>query len=63
MTDQTISTERRREMFEWLEELRVSGQINMFLASGPLSLAFQIPESQARTVLATWMSARESEES
>ena len=48
-------TEQEIEMFEFLNELRESGDVNMFGASNYLVNRFFIDKYEARKVLAKWM--------
>lgn len=41
--------------FEFLNDLRDSGQINMFGAASVLAEAFEINKYEAREILASWM--------
>ena len=45
--------------FEFLNDLRESGQINMFGAAPVLADAFGMSKSQARGVLSAWMQSFE----
>lgn len=45
--------------FEFLNELRESGQINMFGAAPVLADTFGMSKSQARGVLSAWMKSFE----
>ena len=47
--------ENEEEMFEWLDELRESGKINMFGAAEPLAEEFGLEPHDARVVLTKWM--------
>ena len=42
-------------MFQFLNQLRASGSINMFGASPVLAEVFGISSKEARTVLSQWM--------
>ena len=44
-----------QEMFDYLEELRQSGDTNMFGASPYLQHAFDLDKKEARAVLSKWM--------
>lgn len=48
-------TEEEKEMFDYLNDLRESGDINMFSASSYLVDEFNIQKNQASKVLAKWM--------
>ena len=47
------------EYFEYLNELRDSGETNMFGAGPYLQQAFDIDRREARTVLSEWMKTYE----
>ena len=44
-----------QEYFDYLEDLRQSGDTNMFGASPCLSQAFGLPKQEAQTILGKWM--------
>lgn len=44
-----------KAIFEFLEDLKHSGQINMFGAAPILQEAFGLTKQEAREALATWM--------
>ena len=46
------------EMFQYLDELRESGETNMFGAASYLQSKFVIDRKAARTVLKAWMQAK-----
>ena len=48
-------TPEEQKMFDYLEELRQSGDTNMYGASPYLQHAFAIPDEKARDVLSRWM--------
>lgn len=50
-----IMEEDREEMFEFLDELRESGETNMFGAGPYLSATFDLSRADARSVLKDWM--------
>lgn len=50
-TEQTASL---AEFFEYLDALRESGATNMFGAAPWLANAFEIPVTEARTILSSW---------
>jgi hypothetical protein len=54
MSDE-ITAEDQATMFEFLDELRDSGAINMMGAAEPLAEYFDIPKRDAREVLFAWM--------
>jgi len=57
MTTETIKiTEQEKEMFDYLNELRFDGQVNMFGAGEYLENQFVIDKQEARKVLSKWMS-------
>ena len=43
------------EYFEFLDDLRESGAINMYGAAGVLVEVFAIPKQEARDILSAWM--------
>jgi hypothetical protein len=43
------------EHLEYLDELRESGETNMFGAAPYLEIVFEVTRSQARTILKYWM--------
>ena len=45
----------RDRYFEFLDDLRESGDINMFGAAGVLVEVFAIPKQEARDILSAWM--------
>lgn len=51
-----------KDMFEFLDSLRESGQINMFGAAPVLVDVFEINKFEAREVLAAWMKSFEEKE-
>ena len=44
-----------QEMFEYLDELRASGETNMYGAAPYLEAEFDLTERDARAVLQRWM--------
>lgn len=48
-------TEQEKEMFDFLNDLRESGETNMFGASPYLVDEFNIDKHEARKVLSKWM--------
>lgn len=51
-------TNKDQEYFEYLNEVRESGIINMFGAAPLLSAAFEIPIKQAKEILVRWMTLK-----
>ena len=49
-----LSAEQVHEMFQWLDDLRASGMVNMFGAPPLLAEAFTLDAPVARTVWAAW---------
>jgi len=47
--------EMKEDVFEYLEELRESGETNMFGATGYLVETFEISKNMARKFLLDWM--------
>ena len=47
--------EHEQEYFDYLEELRQSGDTNMFGARAYLEHAFDLDKTEARAVLSKWM--------
>jgi len=47
--------EMKEDVFEYLEELRESGETNMFGATGYLVETFEISKNMARKFLTDWM--------
>ena len=47
--------EMKEDVFEYLEELRESGETNMFGATGYLVETFEISKNMARKFLIDWM--------
>ncbi len=43
------------EVFKYLDLLRESGEVNMFGASQYVAREFEIPEREARGIVADWM--------
>ena len=58
-----ISNDEKENIFDYLEDLRDSGQINMFGASPYIVEAFGLNKYQAREILSEWMHDYECEES
>ena len=50
-----ISNDEKENIFDYLEDLRDSGQINMFGASPYIVEAFGLNKYQAREILSEWM--------
>lgn len=48
-------TKQEKEMFDYLNDLRLSGATNMFGASPYLADEFDIDKYEARKVLSKWM--------
>ena len=57
-----ISNDEKENIFDYLEDLRDSGQINMFGASQYIVEAFGLNKYQAREILSEWMHGYEYEE-
>ena len=57
-----ISNDEKENIFDYLEDLRDSGQINMFGASPYIVEAFGLNKYQAREILSEWMRSCECEE-
>ena len=57
-----ISNDEKENIFNYLEDLRDSGQINMFGAAPYVAEAFGINKYQAREILSEWMNNYESME-
>ena len=57
-----ISNDEKENMFDYLEDLRDSGQINMFGASPYIVEAFGLNKYQVREILSEWMHSCECEE-
>ena len=57
-----ISNDEKENIFDYLEDLRDSGQINMFGASPYIVEAFGLNKYQAREILSEWMYGYECEE-
>lgn len=49
------TTELEKSVFTYLNELRESGQTNMFGAGTYIQDEFELPAKEARTLLTTWM--------
>ena len=43
------------EYFKYLDDLRETGQVNMFGAAIPLAEEFNLTENEARKILVKWM--------
>jgi hypothetical protein len=52
---ENLTSEQVAEMFQWLDDLRDSGTINMFAARIPLAGAFGLDTRTARQVHGRWM--------
>jgi len=51
----SVSVEMKEEVFEFLDDLRISGEVNMF-GSGPfVSEAFGLSKHEARSLVLEWM--------
>ena len=50
-----ISNDEKENIFDYLEDLRDSGQINMFGTSPYIVEAFGLNKYQAREILSEWM--------
>lgn len=48
----------KKEIFEYLDELRDSGEVNMFEAAPYVASNFFISKREARQVLAEWMDSK-----
>lgn len=48
-------TPKEKEMFDYLNDLRISGQTNMFGAGSYLVKRFKIEPKEASRVLSSWM--------
>lgn len=57
-----IGNDEKENIFDYLEDLRDSGQINMFGASPYIVEAFGLNKYQAREILSEWMHSCECEE-
>ena len=57
-----ISNDERENIFDFLEDLRDSGQINMFGAAPYIVENFGLNKYQAREILSEWMHSYECEE-
>ena len=57
-----ISNDEKENIFDYLEDLRDSGQINMFGASPYIVEAFGLNKYQAREILSEWMHGYECKE-
>lgn len=55
VNDLSNETPSKEEMFEYLDELRESGETNMFGAAAYLVSEFEIDRSRAKDVLMEWM--------
>jgi len=49
-------TQKEKEVFEYLNELRETGEINMFGAAPYVAEEFGLPLKEARSCLTKWMS-------
>lgn len=52
-----ISKEEKEHIFNYLEDLRESGQTNMFGAAPYIAEAFDLNKYQAREILSEWMNS------
>jgi hypothetical protein len=52
-------SDREQEYFDYLEDLRKSGETNMFGAGRYLQAAFRLGGNKAREVLVKWMKAHD----
>ena len=50
-----MKEELRKEIYEFLDELRASGRINMLLASSNVKHHFNISKADANRVTSDWM--------
>lgn len=50
------ATEQEQEVFNYLNELRESGDTNMFGASPYIINEFELPSNEAKRLLSLWMS-------
>jgi hypothetical protein len=50
-----VMDEDREEMFEFLDDLRNTGSVNMFEAAPYLQAAFMLNRREARKVMTEWM--------
>lgn len=50
-----ITENQKAEYFEYLEQLRESGDVNMFGAAPYLASEFDLDKSEARQILSAWM--------
>jgi len=50
-----VTEEKYTEAFEFLDELRVSGEVNMFLAPEWLEDEFNYTAKEARVITGDWM--------
>ena len=48
-------TEQEKKIFDYLNNLRVSGIVNMWGASPYVAMEFEIEESEARKATGKWM--------
>lgn len=55
MSDTIEITKEEKEMFYYLNELRESGETNMFGAGEYLENQFDVEKHEARLVLSKWM--------
>jgi len=53
-------TEDREEYFSYLDDLRDSGEVNMFVAGSYLESEFSLSRREARDVLMDWMKSKQS---
>lgn len=52
-----ISKDEKERIFNYLEDLRESGQTNMFGAAPYIAEAFDLNKYQAREILSEWMNS------
>jgi len=55
MSETRKTTDQEKEVFNFLNELRISGVTNMYGASPYIEDIFSINESEARKLLILWM--------
>jgi hypothetical protein len=55
MKSQSTITESEKEMFDYLNDLRESGAVNMLGARPYLAEQFELSKSESRNVLSKWM--------
>lgn len=55
-----ISNNEKENIFDYLEDLKESGQINMFGAAPYIAEVFDLNKRQAREILSEWMNSYKS---